>query len=94
VAALFLQFVGKVYNGQSLERTLSNADTATNAKRLHYNRMIVFESDSLDLATHRWAKTIAYLTATLGFATIIVKNRYTDHIFSSLSTLTEKIKIA
>ncbi len=79
MATFLLKFIREVNDGESLERTLSYANAASNAEGFHHEWLVVLEPNSLYLTSHWGAKSVANPSATLGFASILVEHRNSYH---------------
>jgi len=81
MTTFLFQFVWQIDDGEGVEGAFLDADAASYAKSFHNQGYTIFKADSLYLISYRGAKAIARPTATLGFASILIKNSNSNHVF-------------
>jgi len=81
MAAFLFQFVWQIDDGEGVEGAFFDADAASYAKGFHNQWHTVFKADGFYLVSHRGTKAIARSTTTLGFASILIENSNSNHVF-------------
>lgn len=72
VAAFLFQLVCQIDNGDGFKGTFSDAYSTANTEVLHDLRLLVIEHDGFNLVSNWWTETIAWSTATFGFASLLI----------------------
>lgn len=83
MTTLFFQFVWQINDGEGVERAFLDAYPASYTEDFRNYRLLILETDSLNLVSHRRAEAKTRSTTTFGLASIFIKHGNSNHSFLS-----------